>query len=110
MRFITDYCRINQKLARMPYPLFRIVNTVQQLEVFHYVTALYINMGYYTIRLSSVSQDIMEIVTEFVISIYNCLPMIMVTSENIFQAKVDKLPDGIEYVKTYINFILVLSK
>ena len=75
VRFITDYRRINQKLVRKPYPLLRICKTMQQLEVFHYATALDINMGYYTIRLSSASQDMMMIVAEFGKFEYNRLPM-----------------------------------
>ena len=34
--FITDYCRINQKLVRKPYPLHIIGETMQQLEGFQY--------------------------------------------------------------------------
>ena len=44
VRFITDYRRINQQLARKPYPLTIIGDTMQQLEVFQYATTLYINM------------------------------------------------------------------
>ena len=45
MRFITDYPRLNQKLVRNPYPLPRIVETMQQLELFQYATALDLNEG-----------------------------------------------------------------
>ena len=63
VRFITEYLRLNQKLVRNPYPITRIGETMQQLEGFQYVTALYINTGYYTIRLSPASQDTETIVT-----------------------------------------------
>ena len=75
MRFITDYCRINQKLVRKPHPLTRIGETMQQLEGFQYATALYLNMGYYTIRLSPARQDMTTVVNEFGKFRYNCLPM-----------------------------------
>ena len=32
VRFITEYCRLNQKLVKNPHPLPRIGNTVKQLE------------------------------------------------------------------------------
>ena len=83
---------------------------MQQLEVFHYATALDINMGYYTIRLSSASQDMMMIVAEFGKFEYNRLPMGIWDSGDIFQSKVGELLSDIEGVKTYIGDILVLSK
>ena len=49
--FILDYCRLNQKLFRNPYPLPRIGETMQQLEGFQCDAALDLNTGYYTIRI-----------------------------------------------------------
>ena len=110
MRFIKYYCRLNQKLVRKPYPLPRICETIQQLEGFQYATALYLNMGYFTIRLSPDSQDMKMIVTKFSKFGYNRLPMGMCASGDIFQAIVDKLLGDIEGVKNYIDDILVLGK
>ena len=95
-----DHLRLNQKLTRKPHPLPRISKTMQKLEGFQYATTLYINMGYYTINISPVSQDMKTVVTKFCKFIYNCLPMGMCASFNIFQAKVDKLLSDIEGVKT----------
>ena len=80
---------------------------MQQLEGFQYATALYINMGYYTIRISPASQYMTTIVTEFGKFKYNRLPTGMCDSRDIFQAKVDKIFGDIKGVKTYINDILV---
>ena len=110
MRFTTKYHRLNQKLVRKPYHLPRIGETMQQLEDFQYETALDIHMGYYTISLSPASQYMTTIVTEFGKFKYNCFPMGMCASGNIFQAKVYKLLGDIEGVKTYIYDILVLGK
>ena len=85
-RFITDYCRINQKLVRKTYPLPRIYKTMQQLEGLQYAIALDLNTGYYNIRLSPASQDTTTIVTEFGKFRYNRLPMGMCASVDIFQA------------------------
>ena len=101
---------MNQKLARKPSPLPRIVQTMQQLEGFEYATALYQNMGYYTIRLSIAKQDMTTIITEFGKFRYNHIPIGMCAFGDIFQAKVGKLLGDIEGVKMYINDILVLSK
>ena len=108
MRFITYYRRLNQKLVRNPYPLPRIVKTMQQLEGFQYGTALYLNMEYHTIRRFPASQDMTTIVTEFDKFRYNRLPMVMCASGDIFQAKVDKLLVDIKGIKMYIDDILIL--
>ena len=110
MKFIADYCILNQQLVINPYHLPIIGNTIQQLGVLQYVNALDINMGYYTIRLSPASQYMTTIVTEFGKFRYNRLPMGMCGLGDIFQAKVDDLPGGINGIKTHIDDILVLIK
>ena len=85
---MTYYLRLNQKLVRNPHPLPIIGKTMQQLEGFQYSTTLDINMGYYTIRLLCVSQDMTTIVTEFCRFRYTRLPMGMCALGGIFQAKV----------------------
>ena len=108
--FITYHCRLNQKLVQKPYTLPRIGETMQKLEGFQYSTSLYLNMGYYTIRLSPTSQDMTTIVTEFGKSKYNRLPIGMCASVDIFQARADEILSDIEGVKTYIDDILILGK
>ena len=105
-----DYCRLNQKLVRKPYPLPIIRDTKQKFEGFQYATALYLNMGYYTIRIYPASQDMTTIVTEFGKFRYNLFPMGMCASWCVFQSKVNELLGDIEGVKTYINDIIVLRK
>ena len=56
VRFITNYHRLNHKLVRNTHPLPTIGDTIQQLEGFQNATALDLNMGYYTIRISPASQ------------------------------------------------------
>ena len=109
-RFITDYRRINQILVRNMYPLTRIGKTIQQLGGLQYATELYLNMGYYTIRVYPASQDMTDIVTEFGKFRYNRLPMGMCASGAIFQAKVDDIVGDIKGVKTYIYDLTVLIK
>ena len=50
------------------------------------------------------------IVTAFRKFIYNCLPMGMCASGDIFQYNLDGLLGDINFIKTYINYISVLSK
>ena len=74
------------------------------------MNTLDLNMGYYTIRLPSASQDITTIISEFGKFRYDRIPMGMCASEDTFQAKVDNLIGDIEGVKLYIDSILVLRK
>ena len=73
------------------YPLTRIVKTINKLEDLNDATTLDLNMWYYTIRYSPESHDMKKIVTEFGRFRYNCLPMGMCTSGDIFQAKLYKI-------------------
>ena len=83
---------------------------MQQLRGLQYATELYLNMGYYNIRLSPANQYMTMIVTGFGEFRYNRLPMGMCASGDILQSKVDELIAYIKGVKTYSNDILVLIK
>ena len=107
MRYITEYCRLNQKLSRNTYPIPRIFQTTQKLERFQYATALDLNMGYYAIRLYLAKRDMMTNVTEFGKLRYNRLSMGMCALGDIFQAKLYELLGDIEGVKTYPNRLIV---
>ncbi len=51
VRTITDFRELNKRIIRRLYPIPKISTTLQELEGFTYATALYLNMGYYTVRL-----------------------------------------------------------
>ena len=108
--FLTDFRKVNELIVRKPYPIPRIADTLQQLEGFKYATALYLNMGYYTIPLAECSKNITTIVTEFGKFRYTCLPMGMVISGDVFQSKVYDLIVDIDGVRTYIDNILCIGK
>ena len=110
VRFITYYLRLDQKLARKPYPSPRIGNTMHHMEGFQYDTTLDLNMRYYTTRILTASQDMMTIVTEFGKFMYNRLPTGMCALGDIFQARLDKILGDIKGIKTYIDDTIVLSK
>ena len=62
-RFISDFCYLNKNLVCKPYPLPKIADVLQKLEVLSYATALDLNMGYYTARLDFSSQKLCTIFT-----------------------------------------------
>ena len=61
-------------------------------------------------RISPASHDMTTIVTEFGKFRYNCLPVLMCASGDVFQSKVENILGDIEGVKTYIDDILFLIK
>ena len=82
--FIKEYHELNQQLVINTYTLPIIGDNIHQLEGNQYATALYLNMEYYTIRISSTSQFMMAMVTEFWEFRYNCPLMGMFALGDIF--------------------------
>ena len=107
VKFAMDYRRENQQLVRNTYSFPRIDETIHKLGGFQYATALYINMWHYTIRISTASQDMKNIVNEFFIFRYNRLMIGMCSSIDIFQTKVYDLLGDNKCIKSYINVKLV---
>jgi hypothetical protein len=109
-RFINDFRELNKRIVRKPYPIPRIQDMLLNLEGFQYTTSLDLNMGYYHIELSPNSKKLCTLVTPFGKYEMQKLPMGLCNSPDIFQEKVSILMEGLEFVRTYIDDLLVLSK
>ncbi len=59
---MSDCREVNKRIVRNPFPIAQISIVLQELEGFMYVTALDLNMGYYTIRLDPASSKICTII------------------------------------------------
>jgi len=110
VRFISDFRELNKRIKRKPWPLPKIVETLQNLEGFTYASQLDLNMGYYTIRLDSHSSKICTIILPWGKYSYNRLPMGVAGSPDIFQEKMSGLMADLEYVNAYIDDLLIISK
>ena len=110
VRFISDFRELNKRLKRKPFPLPKIAEVLQQLEGFQYATALDLNMGYYTIRLDPDAQKICTIVLPWGKYSYLRLPMGVAGSPDIFQEKMSGLMESLEFVRTYLGNLLILTK
>ncbi len=62
VRTISDFRELNKRIVRKPYPIPKISTTLQELEGFTYLTALDLNMGYYTIRLDPMASKMCTII------------------------------------------------
>ena len=110
-RFLTNFRGLNSQIERKPYPLPKISDILQQMEGFSYATAaLDLNMGYYHLLLDAETSNICAIVFPWVFYRYNRLPMGTAVSPDIFQAKMNMLFNELEYVRAYIDDLLIITK
>ena len=110
VRFISDFREVNKRLIRKPFPIPKISTTIQEMQGFTYATALDLNMGYYNIRLDPDSQKICTIILPWGKYKYLRLPMGIAGSPDIFQAKMSDLMSELEYVRVYLDDLLIITR
>ena len=109
VRFISDFRYLNKCLIRKPYPIPKITDILQKLEGVKYATSLDLNMGYYTVRLSTDASKMCTIITPWGKYQYLRLPMGVNCSPDIFQEKMSELMEELDYVRTYLDDLLVIG-
>jgi hypothetical protein len=110
VRTISDFRELNKRIVRKPYPFPKISTTLQELEGFTYATTLDLNMGYYTISLDPTAAKMCTIIFPWGKYSYQRLPMGFAGSADIFQAEMGNLMAALEYVRAYIDNLLVITK
>jgi len=110
VRFLLDFRELNKRLVRKPFPIPKISTVLHELEGFTYATALDLNMGYYTIRLDPDASRYCTIIFPWGKYSYKRLPMGVAGSPDIFQAKMLELMMTLEFVRAYIDDLLVITK
>ena len=88
----------------------KISTVLQELEGFTYATALDLNMGYYTIGLDPDASKICTIIFPWGKYSYKRLPMGIAGSPDIFQEKMSDLMATLEFVRTYLDDLLIITK
>ena len=109
VRFITDYRELNKHIRRKPWPMPHIMDMIQDIGSFTYVTALDLSMGYYHFRLDDKSSEMSTFVLPFGIYKYRRLPMGLNISPDIFQEKMSRLFADLPFVKIYLDDVLIFS-
>ncbi len=107
---ISDFRELNKNRVRKPYPIPNISTTLQELEGFMYATTLDLNMGYHTIRLDPATAKMCTIIYPRGKYYYQRLPMGFPGSADIFQSILGNLTDTLEYIKAYIDNLLVITR
>ena len=110
VRFISDFRELNKRIKRKPFPIPHIQDMLLNLEGFQWATSLDLNMGYYHIELSPFSKELCTIVLPFGKYEYQRVPMGLCNSPDIFQEKMSELMEGLDFVRTYIDDLLSLTK
>ncbi len=110
VRTIHNFRELNNRIVRRPYPIPKISTTLQEQEGFTYATTLDLNMGYYTIRLDPRMVEMFTIIFPWGKYSYLRLPMGFAGSADIFQAKMMDLMEALEYVRAYIDDLLVITR
>ena len=109
MRFLTDLRELNKKIKRYPFPIPNIQDLLKKLKGFQWATTLDLNMGYYHIELCPSSKKVCTIVLPWGKYEYQVLPMGLSNSPDIFQETMSNLFQDLEYVREYIDDLLITS-
>ena len=110
VRFINDFRELNKRIRRKPFPIPNIQDMLLNLEGFQCAISLDLNMGHYHIELSPNSKRPCTLVFPFGKFEMQRLPMGLCNSPDIFQEKMSELFDGLDFVRTYIDDLLTLTK
>ena len=83
---------------------------IRSIEEFTFATALDLNMRYYHIKLDADAQKICTIILPWGKYKYKRLPMEIKIAPDFFQNVMSKLTQDMEYVKTYLDDLLIRAK
>ena len=88
----------------------KIIEMLLNLEGFECATSLELNMGYYHIRLSKEASNLCTIILTWGRYKYKRQTMGVCNSPDIFQEKMNEMFRGIEFIRAYIDDILIITK
>jgi hypothetical protein len=108
--FLSNFWEVNKRLVRKLFQIPPNSTVLQELEGFSFATALDLNMGYYTIRLDPDASKICTIIFPWGKYSYKQLPMCIAGSPDIFQSKMSELMESLEYVQSYLDDLLCISR
>ncbi len=110
VRTISDFRELNMRIVRKPYPIPNISTILQELEGFTYATVFDLNMGYYTIRLDPTASEMCTIIFSWGKYSYRRPPMGFGGSANIFQAQIMDLMASLNFVQSYMDDLLTITR
>eukprot|EP00804_Cyclotella_cryptica_P019285 CCRYP_006161-RA/>CCRYP_006161-RA protein AED:0.46 eAED:0.96 QI:0/0/0/1/0/0.5/2/0/353 len=109
VRVVSDFREVNKRIVRKLFSIPKISTVLQELEGFTYATALDLNMRA-IIPLDWIQMRPKYAPLFFRGYSYLRLPMGVACSPDIFQAKMSELMATLEFVRTYLDDLLCISK
>ena len=88
----------------------KIREVLLNLEGFQYATSLDLNMGYYYISISEEASNLCTIILPWGKYKYKRPPMGVCNSPDIFHEKMNKMFRVIEFIRAYINKLLIITR
>ena len=110
VRFFSDFRKLNKRTKRKPCPIPKIQDLLLKLGGFKYASSLDLHLDYYHIKLCSFSIELCTIVLPWGnMNIKNSLWVYAKNRPDIVQEKMNQLFNGLYYVRTYIDDLLIIS-
>ena len=104
-----DFRKLNSMIKHKLYLLPKIQKLLKKMVGFQYVMAIDISMGYCHIKLDPASQTMRTIVLSWSKYKYTKLLIGVSATPSIFQEKMHSLMEGLEFVRYYLDDLLILS-
>jgi hypothetical protein len=109
VRVISVSRKLNSLLKCLPFPIPKIGDMMRFMKGFTFATALDLIMGYYHIKLVADPQKLCTIIFSWVKYKYKRLPIGIKIAPDFFQNVMTKLTQDMEYVKAYLDDLLILT-
>ena len=105
--FPSDFRNLNKQSKCRPYTITKIIFLLK-LESLKYTISISLNMGYYHIQIFEDTSKFCTIIIPWVKYHYKFLPMGVSNSPDIL--KMNELLQGFEFIRVYLNKILIIIK
>ena len=109
IRFCVDYRRLNQRTRRDAYPLPRIDDLLRSVKGAKFFSCLDLARGYWQVPLDPQSAPLTAFTTESGSYEFVVLPFGLTNAPPSFQRMMDKVLDGLEGVRVYLDDILITA-
>lgn len=110
IRVCVDYSHLNQYVKREYYPLHAVEESLAKLAGAVIYSKLDANSGFYQMELEEECRNLTTFITPFGRYKFNRLPMGISCAPEIFQARMEKILEGIDQVVCHMDDVLVWGK
>lgn len=110
IRVCVDYSHLNQYVKREYYPLHAVEESLAKLAGAVIYSKLDANSGFYQMELEEECRNLTTFITPFGRYKFNPLPMGISCAPKIFQARMEKILEGIDQVVCHMDDVLVWGK